>query len=89
VRWIADEPQPGIVECRLLDADGTEHVFVDKSASFDDKDRLGPDAAYPITLKVACKVLSEGEADAVIELAHHIESADGRRTFCVPRSSIT
>jgi len=89
VRWVSDEPQPGIVECRLLDADGIEHVLVDKSAIFDDADRLRPDAAYPIELEVACRLVSEEGADAVVvELAHHIESVDGRRTFRVPRSAI-
>lgn len=88
VRWVADDPQPGIVECRLVDADGVEHVFIDKSVIFDDEDRLRSDASYPIELKLACRVALEGEADLVVELAHHVESVEGQRTFRVPRSSI-
>jgi hypothetical protein len=88
VRWVADDPQPGIDECRLLDANGVEHVLIDKSAIFDDADRLRPDASYPIELKLTCRVVREGDADLVVELAHHVESVEGQRTFRVPRSSI-
>ena len=88
VRWVADDPQPGIVECRLVDADGVEHVLIDKSAIFDDEDRLRPDASYPFELKLTCRVVREGDADLVVELAHHVESVEGQRMFRVPRSSI-
>ncbi len=88
VRWVADEPQPGIVECRLLDADGVEHVFIEKTAMFDDDNRLRPDASYPIELKHTCCVISEGDTDLVIELDCGIESVQGQRAFRVSRSSI-
>ena len=88
VRWVADEPQPGLVECRLVDAEGVEHVLVDKTAIFDDADRLRPDAPYPIELRVGCRVVRENDKDLVIELAHHLESLEGHRVFRVPRSSV-
>lgn len=88
VRWVADEPQPGLVECRLVDADGVEHVLIDKTAIFDSDARLRPDASYPIELKLACRVVRDGDTDVVVELAHHVESVDGLRTFRVPRHSI-
>ena len=34
VRWVADEPQPGMVEASLMDAHGVEHRFIDKTAIF-------------------------------------------------------
>ena len=88
VRWVADDPQPGIVECHLVDADGTTHVLVDKSAIFDDADRLRADSSYPIALKLGCRVVRDEGSDLEIELAHHLESVDGRRTFRVPRSAV-
>lgn len=88
VRWVSDEPQPGIVECRLVDADGVEHVIIEKSVICDDADRLRPDATYPIELKLGCRVVSEDDTDLVIELAHHVESVDGQRVFRVSRTSI-
>jgi hypothetical protein len=89
VRWISDDPQPGIVECRLLDADGVEHVLVDKAAIFDADDRLRSDAEYPIDLKLECSVVRTGEADLVVELAHSIESVEGQRMFRVPKASVS
>jgi hypothetical protein len=88
VRWVADDPQPGIVECRLVDSDSVEHVLIDKSAVFDADDRLRPDASYPIDLRLDCHVIREGDTDLVVELAHHIESVEGQRVFRVPRGSI-
>jgi hypothetical protein len=88
VRWVADDPQPGLVECRLVDVDGAEHVLIDKSSIFDATDRLRSEAAYPIELTVTCRIVRERDADVVIELAHHIESVEGQSTFRVSRSSI-
>jgi len=89
VRWVADDPQPGIVECRLVDTDGVEHVFIDKSAIFDGEVRLRSDANYPIELKLDCRVIEEGAADVVVELAHNLESVEGQRTFRVSRGSLS
>jgi hypothetical protein len=30
VRWVADEPQPGLVEAQLTDSDGRIWSFIDK-----------------------------------------------------------
>lgn len=88
VRWVDREPFPGLVECRLLDADGAEHVLVDKCAVFDDGDRLGPDSTYPMELAIECRVLMDSGTAITIELAHDIEATDGQRTFRVARSSL-
>ena len=88
VRWVSDDPQPGIVECRLVDAEGIEHVLVDKAAIFDATERLRPDATYPIELAITCRVIQEGHTDVVIELAHHVESVEGLRVFRVARRSM-
>jgi hypothetical protein len=88
VRWVADDPQPGLVECRLVDVDGVQHMLIDKSSIFDAADRLRSDAAYPIEVTVTCSIVRAGDADVVIELAHHIESVDGQSTFRVSRSSL-
>lgn len=87
MRWVSDD-LPGFVECHLVDVDGVEHVLIDKAPVFDDGERLRPDAAYPIDLKLACRVLRESDADVVVELAHHVESVEGLRTFRVPRTSV-
>lgn len=89
VRWVSDEPQPGLVECRLVDAGGTEHVLIDKCAIFDAADRLRPDARYPIELSIDCRIVSDDGAAVAVELGHSIESEDGTTTFRVPRDRVT
>lgn len=58
-RWVADEPQPGVVEARALDAHGQEWVFVDKSAVFS-RELLTRDTAYPAAGIIGCEVIREG-----------------------------
>jgi len=88
VRWVSDDPFPGIVEGRLVDAEGVEHVIIEKSAICDDADRLRPDASYPIELKLGCRVINEDDTDLEIELGHHVESVDGQRVFRVSVSAM-
>lgn len=88
VRWVASDPFPGLVEVRLLDANGSEHALLDKCSIFDDADRLGPTSAYPIELAIACRVVTATDTTVTIELEHHVEATDGRRTFVVSRSSL-
>jgi hypothetical protein len=72
VRWISDEPQPGLVEVQLVLADGSVMSLVDKPPIFDAGDRLRPDAAYPIDLELDCRVLDDRGEALVIELAHGV-----------------
>ena len=45
-RYLSDEPQPGIVECQLVDAHGRLWSFVEKSAIVS-ADSLHARTAYP------------------------------------------
>ena len=73
IRWVDDEPQPGLVEVVLTDADGTAWSLVDKAPVFDAVGVLRPDADYPISVLVACNVIERrtddaGRQTAVIDL---------------------
>ena len=37
VKYVSDEPQPGVVECRLIDANGVTWTFVEKTAIVTDQ----------------------------------------------------
>ncbi|CAM4519571.1 hypothetical protein NONI108955_41360 [Nocardia ninae] len=58
LRWVDDEPQPGLVEVRLNDIHGDEHVFIDKEPIFTPDSSLGPQTAYPVRVELGCEVLS-------------------------------
>jgi hypothetical protein len=85
VRWVGDEPFPGVVEVELTDADGREWRFVDKSAIFDRDSVLGPSARYPISLRIACTVVERGEDRVVISTAEPwgVESVERQSEFVV------
>jgi hypothetical protein len=57
VRWVDDEPQPGIVEARIVDADGRAWTFLEKTAIVDWEGTAGPDSIYPCPGLIRCGVL--------------------------------
>ena len=61
VGWVADEPQPGLVEVRFTDAHGTPRVLVDKCAVFDVN--LDRDTVYPVALELPVEVVEQRSTD--------------------------
>ena len=57
VRWVDDEPQPGIVEARIVDADGRRWTFLEETAIVDWYNTAGPDSIYPCPGLIRCEVL--------------------------------
>ncbi|GLV88522.1 hypothetical protein Slala03_82110 [Streptomyces lavendulae subsp. lavendulae] len=94
VRWVDDEPQPGLVEVRFTDAHHQQWTFVDKWPVFSGED-LHPDSSYPVEVGVLCDILTTGNsadtADTVkISVAPWgLESLDGRIEFEVRADQLT
>jgi hypothetical protein len=87
VRWVDDEPQPGIVECRFTDRFGKEWLFIEKSAVVSSPSP-GRDSLYPLPGVIGCRIISTGLDDAGREIAvvdtekpWGIESVDGNTRF--------
>lgn len=94
VRYVSDEPFPGLVECVLLDADGVRHSLIDKTAMFSEES-LSAVSAYPRVGIVACEVESEWRDEAGRRLAcintakpWGIEAANGVSRFVVLASAL-
>lgn len=94
VRYISNDPQPGIVECRFTDAWGREWAFIDKTAifSFDDIDAT---SKYPRSCVIACKIIkrwNDADAREVITvdtvLPWGIEATTGESRFDVLLSQL-
>ncbi len=60
---IVDNSFPGWVKCRLIDAQGRAHLFVEKIPIVT-RETLGDDNQYPRPGEIACEVQSEWK-DAV------------------------
>ena len=56
-RWV-DDYQPGIVECKLIDATGREWLFIEKLPLVTGDDSLSASNVYPIKGLIACKVIA-------------------------------
>jgi hypothetical protein len=63
-----DDYQPGVVECRFVDAHGAEHVFVLKTP-YVTSEWLAADSTYPVPGSIACRVIANNktvQGDGVI-----------------------
>jgi hypothetical protein len=85
----ADDSVPGWVECRLGDALGHEHVFVEKVPVVTTAD-LDAASCYPQSGLIACVILGRSESDDGRQLVHidmqtpwGVESLAGRSQFVV------
>jgi hypothetical protein len=68
VRWVDDEPFPGLVEVVFTDAEGADRVLIDKCVIFGDS--LTRAAAYPVVVEIPVEVLQQrttpaGEVSAI------------------------
>ena len=65
----ADDSFPGWVECRLVDARGHEHVFVEKVPVITTRN-LHAASSYPQPGVIACVVLGSSERHDGLQLVH-------------------
>lgn len=85
---LMDDAQPGWVECKLIDAYGREHRFVEKVPVVSLED-LDASSAYPRPGSIDCEVIErrfiDGAEIVTINSAMPwaIESVDGEEVFCV------
>jgi len=94
VRYISDEPQPGIVECKLEDAHGRQWLFVEKTAIVSAK-HLDANTSYPQRGVIAAEIVGRN-VDATgretvrvdTERPWHVESVDGITQFEVLAESL-
>jgi hypothetical protein len=95
VRFVSDEPQPGIVACELVDAEGRIHTFIDKVPGFTVK-MLDAYSSYPLKGTLRCKKLAtwrdENDRDVVrisTQSPDGIDSTEGITEFVVLASQLT
>ena|ERR1700680_5349765 len=94
VRYISDEPQPGIVECQLEDAHGRRWSFVEKTVIVS-SEHLDAQTIYPQRGVVAGEVIHrsiDAAGREVIcintERPWHVESVEGVTQFEVLPESL-
>jgi len=93
-RYVDDEPQPGIVECVLVDAFGKTHFFIEKTAVVSSETLLAT-STYPIACELACEIEAEWNEQngasllrVCTERPWGIESVAGETRFIVHSSQV-
>jgi hypothetical protein len=88
VRFV-ESSQPGVIECRLVDAAGKLHQFIDKVPIFTNAD-LDEGSSYPQVGAIRCQELrrwqdSQGRVVVTVntDQPDHVESTSGETCFDV------
>jgi hypothetical protein len=89
VRFVDEDPQPGIVEAQFQDAHGKVQSVIDKVPLFITAD-LWSDSKYPQPGFMECRVLKRVTGPSG-KLAHvkTIESIDGKSEFLINEANLT
>jgi len=94
IERFVDDHFPGFVECRLVDASGRSHLFIEK-APIVTTANLGPNSPYPCDGTIGCEVESEfsDERGRRLSCVHtgrpwSIESTEGIASFVVLSSQV-
>jgi hypothetical protein len=93
VRFVYEEPQPGIVEAQFRDAQGKLHSIIDKVPSFTSAD-LWSDWKYPQPGYIECRVIetSPGPGGNLARInigAYHFETTNESPEFVVKESELS
>ena len=93
-RYVDDEPQPGIVECILVDAFGETHFFIEKTAIVSSETLLAT-STYPTACELACEIEAKWDEQGGKSLLRvsterpwGIESVAGVTRFVVQSSQV-
>ncbi|WP_229929251.1 hypothetical protein [Kitasatospora xanthocidica] len=94
VRWVDDEPFPGIVEVQFTDAGGRRWSLIDKTPIFGGGMDLDSDSVYPVEVTVDCVVREcsgPPDNDGIVTVStspHGVATPDGCEEFTVRRDQI-
>ncbi|MFF1414046.1 hypothetical protein ACFVX6_30345 [Streptomyces sp. NPDC058289] len=95
VRWVDDEPQPGLIEVRFTDAHHRQWAFIDKWPVFAGGDDLSPDSRYPAEVSILCDILTTGDTTDTSDTVKisvtpwGLESLEGHVEFEVGADQLT
>jgi hypothetical protein len=81
-KYISDEPQPGIVECFFVDANGREWRFVEKTV-YVGSSNLISSSIYPQQGVIGCEIIEQKGSTTLVttDKPWVIESEEGKTKF--------
>ena len=93
VRFVDEEPQPGIVESQFRDAQGEVHSIIDKVPLFTSAD-LWSDSDYPQPGFIECSVLERipGPGGNLVRISiepYHFELTDESSVFVISDADLS
>jgi len=90
IRWVSDEPYPGLIEVQIRDGNGKVWSFIDKYPMFLQRGSLSPASEYPVSVNIACTVITYTPDRVVVSTAEPwgLEAIDGTYEFAMQPSQV-
>lgn len=90
VRWVSNEPQPGWVEGKLVDAQGATWRFFDKPPIFT-SEAIDASTELPVDGKLRCRIVDEhvsGDRAQVEVETIDVDADDGQNHFILDAAAV-
>lgn len=90
VKWISDEPQPGIVETQIEDAEGKVWVISDK-ASVVSAEEITAETQLPVDTLLECEVLNKNNDSKTARISLKpwgLETVNGIDEFTINQTTL-
>jgi len=85
LRWVSDEPQPGILEISVLDAFGQDHRILEKDIVTPSP--LTKDAPFPVDIWIEVETQDTVDGYVKARLPWHMETTTGETELTLSRVS--
>jgi hypothetical protein len=86
LRWVSDEPQPGVIELSVRDAEGLEHRILEKDILTTPP--LGSGSRFPVELWIEAPVHEIDEECVMVTLPWSMSTSDGETQLTMTRSML-
>ena len=85
VRWVADEPQPGLVEAQLTGSDGRLWSFIEKEPMFWSEATVSRLSRFPVAAAIRFQVIGR----EVLADGQEVVTVDTSRPDCIDSGGVT
>jgi hypothetical protein len=87
LRWVSDEPQPGLIEVAINGVNGIEHRIIEKNlviAPFD----IWADAPFPVDFDIEAEAEPLNDSMVRVTLPWFMETTEGETQLLLSKAAI-
>ena len=87
LRWVSDEPQPGLLEFSVTDANGHDHRILEKDILTPSP--LTRDAPFPLKVRIEAETHEATDGNVTITLPWHMQTTTGETELTLSEDQLS